>query len=429
MFYLNIAVKSILTRRRQYKSLFAVCAVGVCLMLTALMITDGMIKSMNEKAMIYYGGKFQFLGGHEYNFPKKYADEEIQMLENILPENAVASARYCHDAGGGERWNFNGVDVRQRVIMGVDFEREKEIFSTMSFLAGSADPAGVESSVILSEPIAKKLGCNVGDVITLLVYAADGYINTSDFQLIGIFKDTSVFGMYTSYVNYDSLMNVLNFSEGNLVNRISINYANKAPSAVETLRLQKALEEKVDMMPLGMRKDDFYELNRNHGDRRYALISLESNVSNLDLLMMALRLIITAIIILLVVIISIGISSTFRVIIIKRTTENGTFRALGMKPSGIMLLFVTEVFVLLVSGCILGFACAAVLARFASGFDLSFISGFDLFLTGSHLAPVCNFAKIGGLILVIFVTTIGSVLFTLRKLVHVSPVGALAATV
>ena len=56
MFYFVIAIKSIFERRRQYKSLFAVCAVGVCIMLCALMVTDGMVKSMNEKARQYYGG-------------------------------------------------------------------------------------------------------------------------------------------------------------------------------------------------------------------------------------------------------------------------------------------------------------------------------------------------------------------------------------
>ena len=53
MFYFKIAIKSIIERRRQYTSLFAVCAVGVCLMLSAIMITDGMVASMNEKARQY----------------------------------------------------------------------------------------------------------------------------------------------------------------------------------------------------------------------------------------------------------------------------------------------------------------------------------------------------------------------------------------
>ena len=54
MFYFKLAIKSIFERHQQYKSLFLVSAVGICLMLSAIMITDGMIDSMNEKARQYF---------------------------------------------------------------------------------------------------------------------------------------------------------------------------------------------------------------------------------------------------------------------------------------------------------------------------------------------------------------------------------------
>ena len=132
------------------------------------------------------------------------------------------------------------------------------------------------------------------------------------------------------------------------------------------------------------------------------------------------------IVVMLVLIISVGISSTFRVIILKRAVESGTFRALGMKPSGLMALYFTEILLLLVSGTLLGFAASLVVVKIASAYNLSFVSGFDLFLTGGHLAPYLNVGETLVLLSVIFVTTLGAVLFTLRKLVHVSPVGALA---
>ena len=134
------------------------------------------------------------------------------------------------------------------------------------------------------------------------------------------------------------------------------------------------------------------------------------------------------IVILLVIIISVGISSTYRVIVIKRNVESGTLRALGMKPSGIMRMFVTEGFVLLLSGSIVGFICSLLIVNVAKIFNLSFITGFDLFLTGGCLAPSCNLVKIVLFVSVIIVTTLLSVLFTLRKLVHVSPVGAITST-
>ena len=128
MFYFNIAVKSIIERKRQYKSLFAVCAVGVCLMLCAIMVTDGMISSMNEKARQYYGGDVLFLGGHSITKPLTDALEEAQMLKESVGDRKDVKVflRYNHDPEEhGESYYYEGTTVRQRAIIGVDFENEK----------------------------------------------------------------------------------------------------------------------------------------------------------------------------------------------------------------------------------------------------------------------------------------------------------------
>ncbi|MCR5612882.1 ABC transporter permease [Treponema sp.] len=431
MFYFNIALKSILERRRQYKSLFAVCAVGVTLMLSALMVTDGMLASMNEKARQYYGGDLQLLGGKHLSNLETDSDNYIQVLSSALEgENVVVSKRYNYDARN-ESYYFEGTSVRQRVIMGVEFENEKALFDKFTFTEGTFLNSEYEDTVIISQPIAKKLGCHVGDSITLYVTTSDGYKNTMDFVVIGVFQDSSVFGMYTSYVNYNSLMKILTIDPPQ-VNRISIYYPDGSPSFAKKQRLQKNLESKFLMYPLGMDKnkfyDDFFVNAENQGIEKFALISLDSNVSDLKLLVQALRLVVAAIIVMLAIIIAVGISSTYRVIVIKRNVESGTLRALGMKPSGIMRLFITEAFVLLVTGCFTGFVFSLIIAKVVSTFNLSFISGFDLFLTGGYLLPHVNGIKITGLVAAIIVTTLVSVLFTLRKLVHVSPVGAITAT-
>lgn len=427
MFYFNIALKSIIARRRQYKALFAVCAVGVCLMLSALMITDGMLNSMNEKARQYYGGDIQLLGGSALLKPESEADKEIEVLKSFIKDkNVVYAKRNTYD-GQTSTYYFEGVSVRQRAIMAVDFEHEHVLFDKFTFVEGTYKRGDYEDTVLLSEPVAKKLGCHAGDSVTFYTTTDDGYVNTIDLVLTGIFQDASVFGMYTSYMNIGSLNKVLNLSTP-LINRISMYYLNGSPSRNEMLELQKSLETVYDMYPFGIDKQAFYDDYLPSGLTKYCLVPLESNVSDLKLLVQALRLIVVAIILVLVIIISVGISSTYRVIVIKRSLESGTLRAIGMTPSGVMKMFVVEAFLLLLAGCITGFTGALIISRIASFFNLSFISGFDLFLTGGRLVPHINLLKITELLSVIIVTTLGSVLFTLRKLVHISPVGAIAAT-
>ena len=432
MFYFNIAVKSIIERKRQYKSLFAVCAVGVCLMLCAIMVTDGMISSMNEKARQYYGGDVLFLGGHSITKPLTDALEEAQMLKESVGDRKDVKVflRYNHDPEEhGESYYYEGTTVRQRAIIGVDFENEKDLFDKFTFVEGTYHKGEYEDTVLISEPIAKKLGCHVGDSITYFAVTYNNYANTIDLVVTGIFLDASVFGMYTSYVNYDSLIKAIDYDP--LVDRISLYYVNGKPSGKDIEKVHSEMSKKIQMYPLDMEKKDFYKDFRSSDTtkvRKGYLVSLDSTVSDLKLLVQALRLIVAAIVLLLVIIISVGISSTYRVIDIKRSLESGTLRAIGMMSSGIMKLFISEAFVLLLSGCFTGFVFSLIITKIGSVFDLSFISGFDLFLTGGHLDPHIDIVKIAAFISVIIVTTLLSVLFTLRKLVRVSPVGAITAT-
>lgn len=428
MFYFNIALKSILNRHQQYKSLFAVTAVGICIMLSALMITDGMIKSMNEKARQYYGGDVQFIGGSSLNKSLEQADKEAAEIKKCLgKEDAIVIERYNHDAED-ENYYFEGTSVMQRSIIGVNFENEKELFSKFSFVEGSYERGEYEDTVLLSEPIAKKLGCHVGDSITYYC-PTDRGINTVPLVLTGIFQDASVFGMYTSYVNYNTLIKTLEYEP--IVDRVSVYYLNGEPSERELKRLYSKLSENFLMYPYGISKKDFYadfKYERDKSIDKWCLIPLSQNVTDLKLLVSALQLIVAAIVLLLMIIISVGISSTYRVIVIKRNIESGTLRAIGMRPSGIMKMFVAEAFLLLVTGALTGFIVSLIIVKIISGFNLSFVSGFDLFLTGGCLNPYVNGLKIIGLVTVIIVTTLASVLFTLRKLVHVSPVSAMATT-
>lgn len=427
--YLNFAVKSLLNRARQYRSLFAVSAIGMCIMVSVLMITDGMLDSMTEKMRQYYGGDFIVLGGEKFWVEDDWwyrienSQEMIDALKEILPKNTQVSVRYSK-VEGDKSFFFEGIGVKQRTLQGVNFESEKALFQKFTFVEGNADARAEGDGVVISLPVAQKLGVHVGDEV-LLFFEEGSLKNTVSLVVMGIFQDSSVFGMYTSYIDYKALSEVLATRTGE-IDKICVYYPSGSPSDGEIHRVQNELEKRFNMFPLSYNKKDWQNYNKGDYEIIYALVPLSANISELQTLSSALHAIVALIVAMLVIIISVGISSTFRVIVMKRAVESGTFRALGMKPSGLMLLYFTEVFVLLASGCAIGFALSLVVTKIVSGFNLSFISGFDLFLMGGRLSPSFCGGKMIFLTAIIFVTTLGAVLFTLRKLIHISPVGALS---
>lgn len=427
--YFNFAVKSLASRVKQYRSLFAVCAVGVCVMLSVLMITDGMLGSMTEKMRQYYGGDFMILGDDQIFY---HYEDVIEALREILPKDAEVSYRDKKDSGDKSLF-FEGTSVRQRSLQGVNFSLEKALFDNFNFVEGGAEERPEHNTILISKPAADKLGVHVGDSLVLLLETPMGYQNTIDLVVTGIFQDSSVFGMYTSYLDYEAFRTAMGFAAYDtpdlkikFIDKVCVYYPSGSPSKKELQRVYSELKKRFEMFPFGFDKSDWQNYKTPEGKRVFAMVPLEANVSDLQKLSKALRAIVALIVAMLVTIISVGISSAFRVIILKRAVEGGTFRALGMKPSGLMALYFTEILLLMLSGTLLGFAASLVIVKIASLYNLSFISGFDLFLTGGHLAPVLYAGEAAGLVGIIFVTTLGAVLFTLRKLVHISPVGALA---
>lgn len=426
MIYTNLSTHSLLNNRKQYTSLFLVSMVGFAIILFASFISQGMLKSVKQKARQYYGGDIQFLGGNELGSTD--ADDKIEKIRPLVPEDVKFFKRFDYDAKNSSFF-YEGESVRQRVIKGVDFVAEKELFSKFVFREGNAIPQEGYKIMLLSSKIADKLGVKVGDLVTVQVNTVAGYTNTDEFLVQGIFLDSSMFGMYTSYVEIDALWNITDY-EKNYVNRICL-YYHESPSEQDAVKLHSDLSEIFNMYPLCEDKqefyNDFYKIPKKERDL-YGLITLDANIKELHMITDAIKAICLLITVILVLIISIGIGSTYRVIVLKRTVEIGTYRALGMKPNGVRTLFVMEIVILLLAGFAAGFILSLISTGILSCFNFSFIPAFDLFLSEGHLVPSISILDTLKYMTIITVTTLVCVLFTIHKIVHLSPVKALATT-
>ncbi len=427
MFYIKLALASLFNNRRQYSSLFLVCVVGVTIMISAVTITDGMLRSVRQKARQYYGGDLQFMGGN-YSFDITNASEIIKTLEPYTSDDAIFYSRFEYDAHNSSFY-YEGERVRQRIFKGVDFKSEENLFAQFTFVEGGVESVPERNTAVISKPIAEKLGVHAGDKITVQVYTIYGYTNTMNLIVTGIFQDSSLFGMYTSYIDIQALRKVTGYPE-NYTNRICIYYKNGAPSREHIQQFHKRISGIYNMFELTDDKSLFYNALYDSNTQKplYALIPLDANLKDLQVLIEAIQSVIILIIVILMAIISVGIGSTYRVIVMKRITEIGIYRALGMKPVGVRHLFLDETFFLLLAGFFTGIAFAAIITTVLSKFNFSFIPAFDIFLTSGHLIPFVKIEKLLGLLGIISVTTLLSVLFTIRNAVHISPVGAFAAT-
>ena len=416
MNYAKLSVRSLLLRWRQYISLFLVCAIGTGVSLFSFFLINGMLASLSMKAEIYYAGNYQFLGGRN---SLEFSDcrEFVKKLSGIFPAGTVISPRFDFEASSASFY-YEGVEVRQRVIKGVDFEKEKILFSKFNYVQGSADGIAGTNGVLISEKIASMLEVSTGDSITFMLRTGPGYINTVQLVVKGIFKDSSVFGTYTSYVDIDFLRKAYCSPEF-YANRIGIFFPDSVPSAKDTLKYQALLEKEFNMFKLVNDKYDFYDplLAGQFSEPIYAFIALDANMEDLGVIIDAMKIIIV-----------VGISSTYKVIVMKRINEIGIYKAIGMERGSVILLLLSEAFVLLISGCVCGWGFCLLLEFIVKQFNFSFIPAFDMFLTNGYIVPMNSFGGAMLIFAVIIFTTITAVLFSLRAAIRITPVQALTVT-
>ncbi len=182
------------------------------------------------------------------------------------------------------------------------------------------------------------------------------------------------------------------------------------------------------MYPLVEDKGEFYDNRWSLEMPTYALIKLSANLQDIQILIDAMRLIAGFVIVMLIIIIVAGVSSTFRVIAMKRINEIGIYKAIGMKRYKISGMLMAETSVLVLFGCITGYLFSLLLCFIASFINLSFIPAFDIFLTNGVLKPQISFVYFIFVSIIVIVTTLGAVLFAIRKSVRISPCEALAVT-
>ena len=119
MFYSKIAIRSLFSKWRQYVSLFLVCSVGFGFSLFCLFLVNGMLDSLQMKAKVFYGGDFQFIGGKGWLL----FDDENEFLPGIkktFGDDVLVFSRLDYD-GRNAALYFDGQEIRQKVIKGVDF--------------------------------------------------------------------------------------------------------------------------------------------------------------------------------------------------------------------------------------------------------------------------------------------------------------------
>ncbi len=129
----------------------------------------------------------------------------------------------------------------------------------------------------------------------------------------------------------------------------------------------------------------------------------------------------------LLLIIMVGITNSFRMILIERTREIGTLRAMGMHKSEVKMLFILEAVIIAVSGALAGVIIAAVLMGGFSLIDFGTSETLSMFLTKGSLLFKVGMAETIRNILIVAAVSIAAAWSPAGKAGKLLPAEALRA--
>jgi putative ABC transport system permease protein len=127
----------------------------------------------------------------------------------------------------------------------------------------------------------------------------------------------------------------------------------------------------------------------------------------------------------LMVITMVGLLNTFRMILIERTREIGTIRAVGMQQNQVRNLFLLEALILALGGALAGLVLALVLGTIASSIPISTETPLVMFLDGSTFAFALHPVRILGVLATLTLVTMAAAYLPARRAARMRPADAL----
>lgn len=361
---LQIAFRNFTRNSRRFILLGIAASAGFFFVCTVQSLVAGLSNQINTRGARYYGGHVIISRVRESQGGLPPPVEDRFIMEAIAGTgfHPAAISHRTHLGAYGIVFS-NGESVNIRRVIGMDWSAEGAKIRGLQFVSGKPEEMSEPGGALISEVTARLLGARVGDQIILQVNRDGGAFNTVPLWVRAIFREVSIFGYYTVYMDRGILNQALG-KDDDYSASIGLYLDDYRAAGRIASRVLKAL------------------------DGRYTAKSVMSYMPEIRTMLAALTLASYGILALLSIVIAVGILNIYRVIIYERTREIGTMRAIGIQRTQVRNIILCEAVFLALCSVAAGLLLSVFALAAVSRFPLSGAAGFDIFLDRGHLSWV-----------------------------------------
>jgi putative ABC transport system permease protein len=438
---IRIATRNVARQLKRTLLLGGAVAFGFFVITLVDGFTGGIVAAVKDNFSHAFGGHLYLSGSvvSERGSEIGVIEDDKAVMEALdAIRDKVASV---HRRSSGRATLYFGTKERAQRIEGVDFADEPDFAGKLEIDEGSLEALNESGSLVLPAETARKLGVAVGESLLLKTETVTGQQNLGEATLIATTPDSGLFGTGRGYMRKADLNALIGLS-GDKYQTINIHLTDvedseEAASAFYgALALRAPVAERGGEEGMGAGRGQMARMLGGGGlksvavDERwtgtkFTLTTIEDVISPILSLVSTLDMISIGVFLVLLAIIMIGILNSYRMVMIERTAEIGTMRAIGVQKGTIRDIFIWEALVTAAAGAAAGFllGLAAIGALSAVSFDAGGM--LSLFLSKGRLGFVVDPATSARNFLILCLMSLAAVYGPAKSASRMDPAQAL----
>ena len=400
---LKIAYRNVLRQRK--RSLLLGSAVAFAMFVFTLLsgFTGGLRGNVSNNFADMLGGHLYVSGsevspsGREANIVRDTATlaEALTSVDAfVLSSNTRSSARVSVIFGSNQ-------ETLQ--LTGVSLDQEPAFPDSLTLVEGSAERfAPSPSSILLPEEVVADLGVELGESVTVRTTTVTGQQNVGEAVVVGSLaaQGNLIQGVpSTGYAHLPALNELLGV-EARQYQTLNLTLRDLDDLATVTGTLQAELERLGTVEPRdegGSGLPDPSQLFSFSGSvdeaerwqgTKYKVTNLSDRISPIAALVTLMNALGGSVFAVILVIIMVGLTNAYRMVMLERVSEIGTMRAVGVQRSDIRNIFLWEAALVALGGAVVGLGLALLAMGGLSFVNLGAEGAFGPFLDQGRLSFV-----------------------------------------
>jgi putative ABC transport system permease protein len=382
----RIAFRNMTRQKRRSLLLGGAIAIGVMIITLLDGFTGGLSVNLRKNLSSASAGHI-FITGTVTRESGRNLDviRDDAVLTSAIKEAGVQYAFLTRRSSIQGTLIFGSTQVNQR-IDGVSWDGESYFKDRLVLLEGSLSGITNPKSLILPSATAKLLHAQVGDTVLCRLTTVSGQQNVDEFIVTGISADIGGLGQASAYADIRYVNQLLNLAPGEYQS-LNVYLSNMDTMDGAGTALYDALARKVRMAPRAGTESQgplggMASMAAMHGGGggpmaaiaallgpverlppgtvQYTLTTLNELMGPFLTIITVLNMVGFGVFLVLLAITMVGVLNTFRMVMLERTREIGTMRAMGMHRGSVRNLFLWEALCIAVGAAAAGLAAAGV---------------------------------------------------------------------